>query len=84
MDQGSSQNRVIKHTEVLQITGTPDDLSRMADPVFKRIKDECENDAGCTSDLNTYDTREKAEAALQRWLGRFNKNGSLLVKIVRP
>jgi hypothetical protein len=84
MDPGSSQNRVIKHTEVLQITGTPDDLSRIADPVFKRIKDECENDAGCTSDLNTYDTREKAEAALQRWLGRFNKNGSLLVKIVRP
>jgi hypothetical protein len=84
MDQGSSQNRVIKHTEVLQITGTPDDLSRMADPVFKRIKDECENDAGCTSDLNTYDTREKAEAALQRWLGRFNKNVSMLVKILKP
>jgi hypothetical protein len=84
MDQGSSQNRVIKHTEVLQITGTPDDLSRIADPVFKRIKDECENDAGCTSDLNTYDTREKAEAALQRWLGRFNKNVSMLVKILKP
>jgi hypothetical protein len=83
MDPGSSQNRVIKHTEVLQITGTDEELSKMADPVFKRIKDECENDAGCSIDLNTYDTKEKAQAALQRWLGRFNKNGSLLVKIVR-
>jgi hypothetical protein len=84
MDAGSSQNRVIKHTGILQITGTGDELSKMAEPVFKRIKDECENDAGCTSDFNTYDSMEKAQAALQRWLGRYNKNGALLVKILKP
>jgi len=84
LDAGSSQNRAIKHTEILQITCTPDELSKMAQPIFKRIADECENDGGCTSDLNTYDSMEKAQAALQRWLGRYNKNGALLVKILKP
>ena len=84
MDAGSSQNRVIKYTEVSQITCTEDELSKMAQPVFKRIKDECENDGGCTSDFNTYDSMEKAQAALKRWLGRFNKDGTLLVKILMP
>jgi hypothetical protein len=84
LDAGSSQNRVIKHTEILQITCTPNELSKMAQPIFKQIADECENDAGCTSDFNTYDSMEKAQAALQRWLGRHNPNGALLVKILRP
>jgi hypothetical protein len=84
LDAGSSQNRVIKHTEILQISCTPDELSKMAQPIFKRIADECENDSGCTSDFNTYDSIEKAQAALQRWLGRYNKNGALLVKILKP
>jgi hypothetical protein len=83
VDGGSLQNRVIKHTEILQITCIGDELSKMARPVFKRIEDECENEAGCTSDFNTYDTMEKAQAALQRWLERYNKNGSLLVKILK-
>jgi hypothetical protein len=84
IDAGSSQNRVIKHTEISQMTCTPDELSKMAQPVFKRIKDECENDAGCTSDFNTYDSMEQAEAALKRWLARHNKDGTLLVKILKP
>lgn len=83
-DAGSSQNHVIKHTEIAQITCTPDELSKMADPVFKRIQAECENDAGCTGDFNTYDSMEQAQAALKRWLGRYNKDGSLLVKILKP
>jgi len=83
-DAGSSQNRVIKHTEILQITCTPDELSKMAKPIFKRMADECENDAGCTGDFNIYDSLEKAQTALQRWLGRHNKNGTLLVKILKP
>jgi hypothetical protein len=84
MDAGSSQNKVIKHTEVLQITCTRNELSKMAQPVFKRISDECENDGGCTSDFNTYDSMEQAQAALKRWLGRYNKSGALLVKILKP
>ncbi|MFL5808895.1 MAG: hypothetical protein ACJ749_05195 [Flavisolibacter sp.] len=84
IDVGSSQNRVIKHTEIQQITCTQDELSKMAGPIFKRIEDECENDGGCTSDFNTYDSMEKAQAALQRWLGRYNDHGSLLVKILKP
>jgi hypothetical protein len=84
MDAGSSQNRVIKRTEILQITCTRDELSKMAQPIFKRLADECENDSGCTGDFNTYDSMEKAQAALKRWLDRHNKNGNLLVKILKP
>jgi hypothetical protein len=81
---GSSQNRVIKHTEIREITCTQEELSKMAAPIFKKIGDECENEAGCSSDFNTYDSMEKAQAALQRWLQRRNKNGTLLVKIITP
>jgi hypothetical protein len=84
MDAGSSQNHVIKHTEILQITCTQEELSKMAQPIFKRLKDECENDAGCTGDFNTYDSMEKAQSALKRWLESHNKNGTLLVKILKP
>jgi hypothetical protein len=75
---------VIKHTEVSQITCTSKELSKMAEPIFKRISDECENEGGCSSDFNTYDTMEQAQAALKRWLGRHNKNGNLVVKILKP
>jgi hypothetical protein len=83
-DAGSSQNHVIKHTEILQITCTPDELSRMAKPIHKRIADECENEGGCTNDFNIYNSLEKAQAALERSLGRYNKNGTLIVKILNP
>ncbi len=84
IDAGSSQNRVIKHTEISQITCTPDELSKIADPIFERMADECENDGGCTSDFNIYDSLETAQAALKQWLERNNKEGTLLVKILTP
>jgi hypothetical protein len=84
IDVGSSQNRVIKHTEISQITCTPDELPKMSNPVFTRLSDECENEGGCSSDFNTYDSLEKAQAALKRWLERYNKDGTLLVKILYP
>jgi hypothetical protein len=71
-DIGSSQNRVIMHTEVLQMTCTPEEFSKIAKPIFKRIADECENEAGCTSDLNTYESLEKAQAALVRSHKHYN------------
>jgi len=83
MDAGLSQNKVIKHTEIRQITCTREELSKMADPIFKQLKDECENEAGCSGDFNTYDSMEKAEAALKRWLDRHNKPG-MQVKILKP
>ena len=83
-DAGSSQNRVIKHTEIMHATGTWDEVWKMVQPVSKQIVAECENEAGCTNDFNTYDSMEKAQAALQRWLDRYNKNGTLLVKILKP
>lgn len=83
MDAGSSQNRVIKHTEIREITCTREELSKMADPIFKKLKEECENDAGCSADFNTYDSMEKAETALKRWLDRHNKPG-MQVKILKP
>ena len=82
MDAGTMQNRVIKHTEIRQITCTPAELSKMADPIFKQIKDECENDGGCSSDFNTYDSMEMAQAALVRWIGRWN-NDKMVVKILK-
>ena len=84
IDRGSSQNHVIKHTEIAQITCIPEELTKMAKPIFKKIADECENDGGCSSDFNTYDSMEKAQAALQRWLGRYNKTDTLIVKILKP
>ena len=84
MDAGSSQNRVIWHTEIRQLTCTPAEFSKMAEPVFKKLAEACENETGCTGDLNTYESMEKAQAALQRWLGQHNKNGRLVVKILKP
>jgi len=84
MDAGSPQNRTIQHTEVLQKTCTSDELSKMAEPIFKQIQDGCENEAGCSSDFNTYDSMEKAKAALLRWLGKYDKYGKLVVKVLKP
>jgi hypothetical protein len=83
LDMGSPQNRVIVHTEIKQITCTPEELSKMAGPVFKQIHDGCENAGGCTSDFNTYDTMEIATAALQRWLKRWNEKNNMLVKVLK-
>ena len=83
-DIGSSQNNMIVHTEIGQITCTQEELSKMATPISIRVQEECRNDAGSTSDFNTYDSKETAEAALKRWLGRYNKNGTMLVKILKP
>lgn len=83
MDAGMSQNRIIKHTEIREITCTREELSKMADPIFDRLKAECENEAGCSADFNTYDSMEKAETALKRWLDRHNKPG-MQVKILKP
>lgn len=84
VDAGSSQNQVIKHTEIASMTCTRDELNKMAKPVFKQLEDQCENEAGCTGDFNYYYSLEQAQAALKRWLDRFNKNGNMLVKILKP
>jgi len=84
VDIGSSQNRVIKHTEVGKMTCTWAELSKMATPIFEKLHNECENEAGCTGDFNTYDSMQLAETQLKRWLERWNKDGKLLVKILKP
>lgn len=84
LDMGSPQNRVITHTEVLKITATREELREMSAPIFKQISEGCENGGGCTSDFNTYDSMEQAQAALKRWLDRYNKDGKLTVKILHP
>ncbi len=84
MDIGSSQNNMIVHTEIGQKTCTQEELSKMFKPIAIRVQEECKNDAGSTSDFNTYDSLEKAQAALKRWLEKYNKNGTLLVKILKP
>lgn len=82
-DIGSSQNKMIVHTEIGQITCTQEELSKMAKPIAMRVKEECKNETGSTSDFNTYDSMETAQSALKRWLDRYNKNGTMLVKILK-
>jgi hypothetical protein len=82
LDPGAPENRTIMHTEVQEITCTQAELSRMAEPIFKRIKDECQNEGGCTSDFNTYETSEKARAALERWLKPFVGNPAYSIRTV--
>ncbi len=83
IDPGTSQNNIIKHTRVLQVTCKPSELSAVAEPYFKKLGEECENESGCTRDFNTYDSMEKAEMALKRWLGRYNPDGKMQVKILQ-
>jgi hypothetical protein len=82
-DIGSSQNKMIVHTEIGQITCTQEELSTIVNTLGPRVKEECKNDSGSTGDFNTYDSMEQAQAALKRWLERYNKNGSMLVKILK-
>lgn len=81
-DAGLSQNQVLRHTAILQVTCRREELSATSGPLFKRLTEECENSSGCSSDFNTYDTREQAETALKRWLDRYNKSGKMLVKVL--
>jgi len=81
-DIGSSQNKMIVHTAIGQIHCTQEELAKMAKPVATRVQEECKNDTGSTSDFNIYDSMEKAQSALKRWLDRYNKNGNMVVKIL--
>lgn len=82
-DIGSSQNKMIVHTEIGQITCTQEELSKMAKPIAMRVKEECKNETGSTSDFNIYDSMETAQSALKRWLDRYNKSGTMLVRILK-
>jgi hypothetical protein len=75
---------MIAHTPVQQVTSTQEDLSKIITPVAEKAKDVCRNEAGSTGDFNTYDTKEQAEAALKRWLERYNKTGTMIIKVVDP
>ena len=79
-DAGSPESKTIKYSEIHEITCTPSELSKMAQPIFKRIKEECENEAGCSSDFNTYETSESAKSALTRWLKPYLVNPSFIIK----
>ena len=47
IDAGSSQNKVIKHTEVLEFTCTPEEFSKIEEAIYKKA--ECENEGGCSA-----------------------------------
>ncbi len=82
IDAGAPENKTIKHTEIGEITCKPSELSNMAKPIFQRVHDECENEAGCSSDFNTYDSLEKAKEALQRWLKPFVGKPAFAIKTI--
>lgn len=82
-DIGSTQNKMIVHSEIGKVTCTPAELSGISKPLGLRIKEECRNESGSTGDFNLYDSMEKAQSALKRWLDRYNKNGTMVVKVVK-
>jgi len=81
-DIGSTQNKMIVHSEIGQVTCTQAELSKISKPLGLRIREECRNESGSTGDFNFYDSMEKAQSALKRWLDRYNKNGTMVVKVV--
>ena len=83
-DIGSSQNNMITHSPIQQITCSPEEFSKLLTPFAIRVKEACINETGSTNDLNSYNTKEEAEAALKRWLNRYNKTGKMQVKIIDP
>ena len=56
----------------------------MSKAIFKKFENECEDESGCYSNFNIYDSMEMAQSALKLWLERNNKNGTMLVKILKP
>ncbi|WP_139256374.1 gluzincin family metallopeptidase [Flavisolibacter ginsengisoli] len=83
-DIGSSQNNMIVHTEVAQITClTTEFLDRVRATAIK-VKQACKNATGCTNDINSYNSIEEAQAGLKRLLDRYNKNGRMVVKVLKP
>jgi hypothetical protein len=80
IDAGAPENRMVKYTDIQTITCTDAELSNNANPIFKRINKECENAAGCSSDFNTYETAEKAKAALERWLKPYTGSSRYIIK----
>jgi len=82
IDAGAPENHTVKHTQIREITCTPAELSKMAQTTFNQIKNECENEAGCGSDFNTYETLEKAKEALQRWLKPYVGKPAFVIKMI--
>jgi len=83
-DRSTPGNRTVRYTEIREITGTQAELSKMAQPVFDRINNECENQTTCTSDFNIYKTLEEAKAALRGYLKPYAGNPSYTVKVFVP
>jgi hypothetical protein len=71
IDAGSPENGVVKHSEILQFTGTPSEIAKMADAKFENGKSQCENEGGCSADFNTYNSMDDAKTALKRWLSPY-------------
>jgi hypothetical protein len=80
IDRGAEENKTIVHSEIGELTCLPSELSAKAAPMFKKIQAACENEAGCSSDFNTYNTLETAQAALQRWLKPYIGNPNFVIK----
>ncbi len=84
IDAGAPENRTIIHTGIHEITCTPSELSKVSQPIYKKVKEVCENEAGCSGDFNTYDTMEMAKAALERWLKPYITNTAYAIKTINP
>ncbi|HUC82374.1 MAG TPA: hypothetical protein VMR70_15820 [Flavisolibacter sp.] len=83
-DIGSSQNNMIVHTEVAQITCLQTEFVDRVTATAIKVKKACKNATGSSNDINSYESLEQAQDYLKRWLDRYNKNGTMVVKILKP
>lgn len=80
LDIGSTQNKMIVHTEIGKVTCTDEELFKLRNQIASRVKEACKNDSGSTLDFNTYDTLEMAQLGLKRWLERYNKYSNVYIE----
>jgi hypothetical protein len=83
-DIGSTQNNMIVHTEVAQITCLTTEFLDLVSPAALKVKEACKNATGSSNDINSYASLEQAQDYLKRWLDRYNKNGTMVVKVFKP
>jgi hypothetical protein len=81
-DAGSSQNKVVKYSEVKKFVGTSKDLAVLVKHLTTQFQDNCENASGCTGELNNYPSEEQAKTRLKVWRERYNPDHSMIEKVV--
>ena len=62
----NKSKEIILYTSVLEITCEEKEIRQQSTKWGDFVDKNCQNESGCTSDLNYYKTREQAEAEFQK------------------